>query len=124
MGVSLATIVYRLVLLLALVVTTYLAVVPAPITEGVEISDKFLHAMAFCVLLWLADSSWPDSGVNLAKVTLIFAYGALIEITQFYLPYRECSLLDLLADGVGMLGYPLMIPLLRYLPVLGRRWQG
>ena len=117
-----ATVVYRLVLLLALLVITYLAVVPAPLPESINVSDKLLHAMAFCVLLWLADSSWPDSGVNLAKVTLIFGYGAMIEIIQSYLPYRDCSLLDLLADGVGMAVYPFTIPLLRCLPILGRRW--
>lgn len=121
MGVSVTTIVYRLGLLLALMITTYMAVVPAPLPEGVNISDKLLHAMAFYVLLWLADSSWPDSGVNLCKVTLIFGYGALIEIIQFYIPYRDCSLLDLLADGAGMLVYPLTIPLLRRLPLPGWR---
>jgi len=122
MGVLSATVVYRIVLLVALVVITYLAMVPNPLPEGFNVSDKLLHALAFCVLLWLADGSWPDRGVNLTKVTLIFGYGAMIEIIQFYLPYRDCSLLDLAADGGGMLLYPLTIPLLRQLPVLGRRW--
>ena len=130
MAISLSTAVYRVILLLALVFTTYMATTPDTLFDqfnlgldlGFEISDKLLHAVTFCVLLWLADSSWPDSDINMAKVTLLLVYGAMIEIIQSYLPYRDSSFLDLVADGVGMSLYPLTIPLLRQLPILGRRW--
>lgn len=122
MRTSRATLTYRLLLLLAVTVTTYLAVVPAPLPADVDISDKLLHAGAFCVLFWLTDSSWPASGINPVKVSLLFGYGAMIEIIQSYIPYRDASLLDLAADGSGMLFYWLMIPLLRRLPVIGWRW--
>ena len=36
------------------------------------------------------------------KVTLLLAFGLQIEIVQYFLPNREFSLLDVVADGVGI----------------------
>jgi VanZ family protein len=116
-----AVVFFRLLLALALVAITWLAVIPEPPTEGLAISDKLQHALAFVVLLGLADHAWPASGITLTKVAWLLAYGAGIEILQFYIPYRDCSVLDLLADGTGMLVYPLTLPLQQYLPFPLRR---
>jgi VanZ family protein len=33
---------------------------------------------------------------------IMIAYGGVIEIVQAILPYRSCSLLDMVADGIGI----------------------
>ena len=47
-------------------------------------------------------------------------YGLFIEVVQHFLPYREASFVDLLADGAGIAAYALCIPLLARIPVLRR----
>jgi VanZ family protein len=58
------------------------------------------------------------------KALPLFAYGLVIEIVQYHLPYREFSLWDLAADGLGLLIYPISYPLLKRLPILAPRWNG
>lgn len=115
------TVVFRLLLALALVAITWLALIPEPPSDSLDISDKLQHALAFTVLLGLADHAWPDSGISVTKVILLLAYGAVIEIMQFYLPYRDSSVLDLLADAAGLFIYPLTLPLQQRLPLPARR---
>jgi VanZ family protein len=114
---------FRLALVITLLVITYLATAPVTLPAALDVSDKLLHGLAFLVLLWLADYSWPDSGLTPRKLVLVFAYGVSIEIVQYFLPYRDFSLLDMLADALGMGLYPVIVPLLRRLPLLGWRWS-
>jgi VanZ family protein len=112
----------RILLSVSLVIITYLAIIPLTLPEGYAVSDKVLHALAFTVLLALVDYSWPVSGLNLTKVIPLTAYGAMLEVMQYYLPYRECSIADLIADLFGMMVYFALVPLLKRLPLFKRRW--
>ena len=114
---------FRASLLTAVVGITYLATMSAALPAAVAVPDKLLHGLAFWVLLLLVDYSWPDSRLGLGKVLTVFAYGVLIEVVQYFLPYRDFSLADLLADALGMGLYPLSVPLLRKLPWLCLRWS-
>ncbi|MDI6738964.1 MAG: VanZ family protein [Candidatus Edwardsbacteria bacterium] len=65
-------------------------------------SDKVNHVLAFAAFYGLAVWSHRRAGI----VTVIVwgvAYGALIEFSQFFIPYRQCSALDLSADLSGLL---------------------
>jgi len=96
----------------ALVVTMYLATAEQelPGTEGVN--DKVKHILAFFVLSFLADYSAPDVQFNLKKWLPVLGYGLLIEVVQYFLPYREFSLFDLAADGIGIAAYAYSLPIL------------
>ena len=117
------TFLYRLALLSTVVITGYMATTPMTFPVTLMVSDKFLHALVFWLLLMLVDYSWPESGLGPAKVFMVFAYGVLIELVQYFLPYRDFSLADLLADALGMGCYPISVPLLRKLPLLCMRWK-
>jgi vanZ family protein len=62
--------------------------------------DKFQHASAFCVLMITCTFKLKI----LAKSALLLAIGVEIELVQLNLSYRDASLLDLCADGIGIIG--------------------
>ena len=77
----------------------------APLIEPPLFSyDKANHVFAFAVLAWLVELSWPNRPLAV-RWGLLLGYGMLIELVQSQLPYREFSLLDIVADGVGILCY-------------------
>lgn len=89
-----------------------------------SVNDKVGHIVAFLYLAFLLDFSFPESRFDILKVILLLAYGLLIEVIQYFLPYRTSSFLDLLADGVGVALYFLLIPILKYIPFVRLRWRG
>ena len=114
---------FRLVLTAAVIAITYLATTRQELPLAKEISDKANHVLAFYVLAFLVDYSFPEKGLGIGKIAALLAYGVLIEIAQSFLPNRTPSLIDLLADGVGITLYKLFMPVLKYIPVFGSRWR-
>lgn len=113
---------YRLALLLTVFMMGYLATMSSALPAVVDVSDKFLHGLAFFVLLFLVDFSWPKVGLIAVKLLSVFAYGVLIEGVQYFLSYREASWVDLMANVLGMGLYAVISPWLYRLPFLCRRW--
>lgn len=95
----------RTLLVLALVSTSYLAFTSTDIPVISKFNDKIEHIAAFLVLSLLVDLSWPAIAFVPIKLPGLLAYGALIEVVQYFLPRRSASLLDLTADAVGILLY-------------------
>lgn len=87
------------------------------------INDKVGHIVAFLLLAFLADFSFPNEGFGWSKILPLLGYGLLIEIIQYFLPYRLFSLLDLAADATGLVVYAWLLPALRYIPALKSRWE-
>jgi VanZ family protein/UDP-2,3-diacylglucosamine pyrophosphatase LpxH len=71
--------------------------------------DKVAHASAFAALAWLLDwglqgrTGWPVYRRHGAVFLLLAAFGASDEWHQSFVPGREASALDWLADVVGTL---------------------
>ena len=73
-----------------------------------EISDKVLHAVEYAVLSvlcyrafrWGASGQVASHALLLATVTASL-YGVTDEVHQFFVPFRESSWLDWLADTAG-----------------------
>lgn len=120
--VNTARIFYRSMLSLALLLVLYLMTAPLDQTSAAGVNDKVAHLLVFLLLAWLADFSFPRSGFGAIKIAALGWYGLSLEFLQYFLPYRSCSLLDFGADVVGILLYPLLVPLLRRFPVLRWRW--
>lgn len=111
---------YRLLLALALAVTTWQALTPVPAVEAPG-SDKLAHAAAFFAFAFLADRGWPDARYWLPKALPLLAFGGLIEVAQSTTASRSAEWLDLAADGAGLALYALAAALLRGFPGLARR---
>lgn len=74
--------------------------------EVVEKSwDKLNHFFAFFVLYLLFSFGFKNLKA-LYKIFFLMMFGLQIELVQHFLPFREFSLLDIFADGVGVfMGY-------------------
>ncbi|MFT7723483.1 MAG: VanZ family protein [Roseateles sp.] len=91
-------------LLAALVIAiTWLALSPAPPKTLDTGWDKANHTLAFAALAFTAARAlWPRPRQWGWLVLALLAYGAGIEVAQGFLPPREASMLDLLADASGI----------------------
>ena len=84
-----------------LIAIEYLALTPAQ-KKLIENSwDKANHFIAFAALYITLHFAF--SRLNLgAKVVILLAYGIQIEVAQSFVPGRYFSLLDVVADGIGI----------------------
>lgn len=94
----------------------YLATTSVDHTVQSTFNDKFNHLIAFGVLSFLSHVAYQKSPWFRWAVAL-FCYGLFIELVQYFLPYREFSLLDLATDLLGIVLYliifkPIFDPLL------------
>lgn len=113
----------RVSLAIAMGAILYLATTPDPPPDLARISDKLNHVVAFVVVALLADLSFPERRFSLAKAAAVLAFGIAIEAIQHFLPWREASLLDLVADAAGIALYAAASPFLQRVPLLRSRGQ-
>ena len=106
---------FRLLLAVSLIAILWLALQPVPEIELIKVNDKLAHVVAFVVLAFLADGSWPAQRFNWIPAIWLAIYGALIELLQSLLEFRTASLADLVADVIGVLIYWFALsPVLRH----------
>lgn len=110
-------------LLVTLAVISYLAFTERRYPGIEDINDKVLHVRAFGVLALLSDFSFPTKRFGQGIVLSLLGYGLLIEVIQYFLPYRSASVLGWIADGVGIAACGICIPVLKKVPLLRRRWD-
>lgn len=114
---------FRVLLCVTLAIVTYLATTPLEFTVVSSINDKINHFVAFFILALFLDFSFPNFNFNMSKIILLITYGFSLEMIQHFLPHRMFSLIDLVADTVGLAVYGLLIPLIKNIPILDRRWS-
>ncbi|HZF70200.1 VanZ family protein [Sulfuricurvum sp.] len=66
----------------------------------VSLSDKLNHTAAFTVLILLYKLAFPHSTQRI--VISLLLYAVFIEVIQVFLPTREASMEDILADSIGL----------------------
>ncbi|KAA1171411.1 VanZ family protein [Marinobacter salinexigens] len=93
--------IWRLALLTSLIAIIYLATTSHSYPIPASANDKINHLVAFLELTILTRLAWPELRAWW-YAPLLLAFGLGIEIVQANLPYREFSLLDLAADGFGI----------------------
>ena len=95
----------RLALALAVIAIMVLALMPTTTVPVTTTWDKSDQALAFFTLALLAEQAFPGwtfwRGLALGPV----AYRVGIEIAQWFTPDREASMLDVMADGIGIAIY-------------------
>lgn len=117
---------FRLGLFSALLVISYLSfsqIDGTALDAFSLLNDKIEHAAAFLALAFLLDFAWPRQAWGRAKWLPLLGYGLLIEVVQYFIPFREFSLWDLAADGLGLLLYTTSLPLIMRTPGLAPRWN-
>ena len=111
----------RVALVVAVAAIAWLATTDRTYPAIEQVSDKLYHAAAFAVLAALADLSFPAGRFGLAKIGALLGFGIAIEAVQYFLPHRQASLADVLADGVGIAFYALCAPLVAKVATLRPR---
>ena len=99
---------FKLLLLMLLMLVTWQALPPQPLEQIQNINDKLGHALVFFLLAVVSDHAFGSTRFNLKKPTYLLLYGIAIECIQHYIPGREFSFLDMLADAAGLLIYWLL----------------
>jgi VanZ family protein len=77
---------------------------------GIDFSDKLAHAFVFGILGWLTTRAFEYSRSDTLRARAILisiivgsVYGMLDELHQYFVPGRQCDVLDWLADIIGVL---------------------
>jgi len=77
--------------------------------NSVTLDDTFglsavLHFLAFVTLAFTIDFAYPLLG-NFRKALVLTGFGILIEVLQYFIPYRFCSFWDFMIDVFGITAY-------------------
>ncbi|WP_288369993.1 VanZ family protein [uncultured Marinobacter sp.] len=100
---------WQAVLLVSVVAILYLATTSSSYPIPSSDNDKINHLIAFLELTIVTRLAWPRLSAIWYTPALL-GFGLLLEVVQANLPYRDFSLADVLADGlgiaIGMLPWP------------------
>ncbi len=103
--------IYRFVFLFLLLFISYASVTPTEGGASVPYIDKLLHFSAFLILTLFMDLSIKNP-LHFNKIAIIFLilYAFLIELVQYFLPYRSAEVFDFISDLLGVLAYLYFAP--------------
>jgi len=65
-----------------------------------QIIDKIFHALVYFFLVLWFSGQYKISFTFFLVITL---YGALIELIQYFLPYRSAELMDIFSNQIGVI---------------------
>jgi VanZ family protein len=85
----------------ALLSIMFLATTTIEIQVVESMWDKSNHFFAFFVLYVLMSLAYEELSVKV-KITLLLAFAVFIEVVQYFIPGRFFSLMDVVADSVGI----------------------
>jgi len=93
---------YRVAFFITLGVIEYLATTTQQIEIVSSMWDKANHFTAFFVLYILLSLAYRNLSTTV-KIVILLAFGIQIEIVQSFIDGRYFSMLDVLADTIGIL---------------------
>ncbi|MEA3315916.1 MAG: VanZ family protein [Campylobacterota bacterium] len=92
---------FRFAFYSAILVIEFLATTTVEIKPIENSWDKANHFIAFFYLYVALYFAYPRLG-NIGIITILLLFAIQIEIVQYFIPGRYFSLLDIVADGVGI----------------------
>lgn len=100
---------WRFVFWITWLSATTLFLIPPTRLPPIDIWDKLAHALVFATLTVLLEHAYQNWRNTSARALLLLAYGFIIECLQAFTSLRTFSLLDVLADAVGILVMALIL---------------
>lgn len=80
-----------------------MSLIPGEADPSGFINDKVKHALVFFVLAFVMEVlAYPSEHSGVRNALLLMMFGVLIEVLQGQTGYRDFSLGDMVADGVGI----------------------
>ena len=92
---------YKIAFYINFFVIEYLALTPQHIEVLEGLWDKQNHFAAFFVLYILVSFAYENLS-TFTKIGILVFIGFQIEVTQYFIPGRFFSLMDIVADSVGI----------------------
>ena len=96
-----------------LLLSLYLSLTPVVKTVPMVFNDKLVHMVSYFVLMLTFDFSVKSGESIIVKAIFVFLYSCAIEYAQGFVPGREVSLLDVMANAAGIVAFVLCVPLLK-----------
>ena len=104
---------FQLALVLMILLSLYFSLSAAGQTVPMVWNDKLVHCFSYFLLMMVLDFSWNSSKQLLIKAVLILIYSSLIEYAQGFIPGRDTSIADIVANGVGVMLFIALVPSLK-----------
>jgi VanZ family protein len=76
--------------------------------------DKIKHIIVFFLLSFLLNRSSSDTSKRIRNIVALFMFGVFIEFLQLFMPDRQVSRGDLLANLIGILLFQITYSLLKF----------
>ena len=96
--------------LLSMLVSLQLSLSPVHTSGGMLVNDKLAHYLGYFVMVMMLDFAYSAGRYLIFKIGLIVGYSIVIEVAQNYIPGRDMSIHDLLANGLGVFSFILLLP--------------
>ena len=109
--------VFQTSFLVLLILSSYLSLTPAQASGPMLSNDKLIHGASYFLFIMMLDFSWRSGRALLAKLFFAFAYSSLLEYGQNFVPSRQMSVEDIIANGLGICLFVLIVPFLKRLNV-------
>lgn len=105
---------FRLLFLFLITASIYFSLKqPAGDIPEIFAADKIIHLIAYFALMLSVDFSFRTGHAFIWKGLTVIFYSAMMEVGQSYVPGRESSMLDIIANIAGVLLYLLCAALLQ-----------
>ena len=103
--------VYRAIFWLLLLAVAILSLISIDTQQIFVWQDKVHHLVAYAVLFWCLLGAYEKQQNIWFLGILLTIFSGLIEVTQSYTGHRQAELMDLLANGIGILLVALLLVL-------------
>ena len=100
---------WRILFFCALAFALFMSLIPGKWDPTRFMNDKVKHVLTFIALFLLIDLAFPAAGIVWWKPAGLMAFGVFIEVCQHMTRDRRFSIGDILANGVGIGLYLLII---------------
>ena len=104
---------YKTAFFVTVVAILILALLPNGGGVETNLGDKSNHFIAFFTLSLLLNRATSTLHARLRNMFALLAFGFLIEILQSFTEYRQADYQDVIADGVGILVFQVLLSLYR-----------
>jgi len=93
--------IFKIMFSLCVIVIFYLATTTQEIKPLEYTWDKANHFIAFMTLYILLNLAYQSLNIKI-KALMLIGYGIFIEIVQYFIPGRDFSGFDVIADSIGI----------------------
>ena len=105
---------YKILFFIATLSILTLAIIPNG--GGIDTGwDKANHFIAFFTLSLLLNRASSTLSKRIRNMLSLILFGLLIEVLQYFISYRSASLRDVMADGIGIMVFQVMLSLYRWI---------